>query len=64
MYMCIVNFIMNDFILDPIVDFGEDAINVGEDILNTINPANWSKFHFFASFNKDAEKIQTGNFDR
>ena len=31
---------------DPIVDFGQDAINVGEDILNTINPANWSKFCF------------------
>ena len=29
---------------DPIVDFGQDAINVGEDVLNTINPANWSKF--------------------
>ena len=40
---------MNDFILDPIVDFGEDALNVGEDILNTINPANWSKFHVLAS---------------
>ena len=47
---------------DPIVDFGQDAINVGEDILNTINPANWSKFHVLASFNKDAETImQTWN---
>ena len=41
---------------DPIVDFGQDAINVGEDVLNTINPANWSKFHVLASFNKDANE--------
>ena len=48
---------------DPIVDFGQDAINVGEDILNTINPANWSKFHVFASFNKHVKAIQMGNLD-
>ena len=54
---------MNDLILDPIVDFGEDAINVGEDILNTINPANWSKFNNLVSFNKHVKAIQTGNLD-